>query len=178
MQIKIRTVHFSVIGLAEPRALSTPMMKWRERPPPSAGIQTGTNLGEWLKLCIPNPGQALHVWQRNLRTTTCPPGEEWQPWRKADLLGKNSWLLWGENKSKLQPHMESVILSLVGKSVCVHRSVCVSAHVCVSVRVHVIVHMCLSRVCACVYFFNHRVQSGIMVIIIVNWFSPCARQLF
>ena len=35
-----------MIGLAEPRALSTPMMKWKERPPPSGGMETGTNLGE------------------------------------------------------------------------------------------------------------------------------------
>lgn len=31
----------------------------------------------------------------------------------------------------------------------------------------VVVHMCLSHVCMCL-LFKHKVQSGIMVIIIVN----------
>lgn len=64
--------------------------------------------------------------------------------------------------------MESVMLSLVGKSVCVSTSLCVCLCMCVSVHMPVVVHMCLSHVCACVYFFKHKVQSGIMVIIIVN----------
>lgn len=73
MQIKTRTVHFSTTGLAECRAVSTPIGKWRERPPLSVGMQTDTNLGEQqLKLYIPNPGQALQQYVCGNETSEQP----------------------------------------------------------------------------------------------------------
>ena len=56
-----------------------------------------------------------------------------------------------------------VCVCVQGMYVSVHVGVPECACVCV------IVHVCLSHACACVCFFKHRVQSGIiMILIIVN----------